>query len=120
MNPDLKYVRLKSNRDDAVYYFAADNLEFARLAREFKEGFGRPEWTWPEGVPKLKTLSQIFKESGGYEVVGSVTGAEMIGWEYSGPFDDLPAQNAPGGLPADDALAGPHGCHLPPSHRWRT
>ncbi|MCA9042334.1 MAG: class I tRNA ligase family protein, partial [Planctomycetaceae bacterium] len=40
INPDLDYVRLQSKRDDAIYYFAQDNLEFQRLAREFKEGFG--------------------------------------------------------------------------------
>ena len=30
---------------------------------------------WVEGVPKLKTLEQIFKEKGGYEIVGEVPGA---------------------------------------------
>src|SRR5262249_39338754 len=65
VNPDLEYVRLKSKKDDKVYYFAKDNLEFQRLAKEFKEGFGRPEWQWPKDTPKLKTLAQIFKEQGG-------------------------------------------------------
>ena len=43
-------------------------------------------------MPKLKTLEQIFKEKGGYEVVGEVKGADMVGWPYDGPFDELPAQ----------------------------
>ncbi len=43
---------------------AEDNLEFARLQTEFKQGFGRPEWEWPKGNGKLKTISQIFKEQG--------------------------------------------------------
>jgi len=91
VNPDLEYVQLKTKRDGAVYYFAKDNLEFQRLAKEFKEGFGRPEWGWPKECPKLKTLAQIFKEQGGYEIVGTVKGADMLGWRYRGPFDDLPA-----------------------------
>ena len=37
----------------------------------------------------------------------------MIGWEYSGPFDDLPAQSSPGGLPSEPKLAEKTGinCH---------
>ncbi|MBW3541771.1 MAG: class I tRNA ligase family protein [Planctomycetes bacterium] len=99
VNPDLDYVKLRTKRDGAVYYFAKDNLDYQRLGREFKEGFGRPEWSWPEGVPKLKTISQIFKEQGGYEILGELKGADLIGREYTGPFDDLEAQQLPGGFP---------------------
>ncbi len=113
VNPQLEYVKLQAKRDGATYYFAKENLEFQRLAKEFKEGFGRPEWTWPKGVGKLKSLAQIFKEQGGYEILGTLTGAEMVGWEYDGPFDDLPAQSAPGGVPQDDRLGAKTGksCH---------
>jgi isoleucyl-tRNA synthetase len=113
VNPDLDYVKLKANRDDAVYYFAKENLHFKRLAREFKEGFGRPEWKWPEGTPKLKTLAQIFKENGGFEELDTIKGAEMVGWEYDGPFDDLPAQQQPGGFPEDENFSDRSGttCH---------
>jgi len=103
VNPDLDYVKLRSKRDDAVYYFAADNLNFQRLGSEFKDGFGRPEWRWPDGVPKLKTIAQLFKEQGGFEVEGTIKGADMVGWKYRGPFDDLPAQQQPGGFPEDQA-----------------
>jgi isoleucyl-tRNA synthetase len=106
VNPDLEYVRLRSNRDHAIYYFAKDNLNFQRLEREFKEGFGRPEWSWPSNVPKLKTIAQIFKEQGGFEIEGVIKGAELVGRPYRGPFDDLPAQSASGGVPSDPALAG--------------
>ncbi len=107
------YVKLRSKRDDAVYYFAKDNLDFKRLEKEFKEGFGRSEWEWPKGTPKLKTLAQIFKEQGGYEIEDELLGAEMIGWEYNGPFDDLPAQQTPGGVPQADNLLSLTGqqCH---------
>lgn len=113
VNPDLDYVKLKAKRDGSIYYFAKDNLEFQRLATEFKEGFGREEWDWPKSVPKLKTLSQIFKENGGYDIDGTVKGAEMIGWQYAGPFDDLPAQSTLGGVPFDQRVAQKTGvgCH---------
>ena len=113
VNLDLDYVKLKANRDDAVYYFAKENLHFKRLEREFKEGFGRPEWKWPEGTPKLKTLAQIFKENGGFEELDTIKGAEMVGWEYDGPFDDLPAQQQPGGFPEDENFSDRCGttCH---------
>ena len=50
VNPELEYVKVRAKRDGAVYYFAKENLEYQRLGREFKEGFGRPEWSWPEGT----------------------------------------------------------------------
>jgi isoleucyl-tRNA synthetase len=113
VNPQLEYVRLRAIRDGAIYYFAKENLEFQRLAREFKEGFGRPEWSWPKGVARLKTIAQIFKEQGGYEVLGTLKGAEMTGWEYHGPFDELPAQQQPGGVPRNFSLGEATGvsCH---------
>lgn len=113
VNPQLEYVKLKAKRDGAVYYFAKENLEFQRLAKEFKEGFGRPEWSWPKGVAKLKTIAQIFKEQGGYDVLETVKGEALLGWQYAGPFDDLGAQQFPGGFPTNDALADRTGvsCH---------
>ena len=113
VNPELDYVKLRAKRDGGLYYFAKENLDFQRLAKEFKEGFGRPEWTWPQGVPKLKTIGQFFKEIGGYEIEGTIKGADMIGWQYAGPFDELPAQSAPGGVPVDPKLADKSGvlCH---------
>jgi isoleucyl-tRNA synthetase len=33
---------------------------------------------------------------GGYEVLAELKGAQMEGWTYDGPFDDLPAQQASG------------------------
>ncbi|QDT34688.1 class I tRNA ligase family protein [Thalassoglobus polymorphus] len=104
INPDLEYVRVKAqirgDEEPAIYYFAKENLNFKRLEKEFKEGFGRPEWQWPEGLGKLKTIAQIFKEQGGFEEVGSVKGADLVGWKYQGPFDELEAQQQPGGYPS--------------------
>ncbi len=95
VNPNLTYVKVKHR--DEMYYVAKGALTARRLEEEFK----RKEWV--EGVPKLKTLEQIFKEKGGVEVVGEVSGKDMLGWEYDGPFDELPAQAHPAGYPAEIA-----------------
>ena len=34
---------------------------------------------------------------GKYEVLAELKGKEMVGWTYDGPFDELPAQQTPGG-----------------------
>ena len=93
VNVNLEYVKLKS-ADGSVYYFAKENLEYQRLEKQFSE-----KKQWIESVPKLKTIAQIFKERGGYEIVGSVKGSDLVGLEYIGPFDELEAQNKPGGYP---------------------
>jgi len=101
INANLDYVKLKAH-DGAIYYFAKENLEFQRLEKQFKE-----KKQWIDGVPKLKTLAQIFKERGGYEEIGTVKGADMVGWEYEGPFDEFEAQQELGGYPfVDDELKG--------------
>ena len=93
VNVNLDYIKLKA-QDGSIYYFAKENLEFKRLEKQFKE-----KKQWIEGVPKLKTIAQIFKERGGYEECCTIKGADMVGWEYEGPFDDLEAQHEPGGYP---------------------
>ena len=94
VSSDLDYVRVRLNRDGAVYHLAADALNNQRLGKEYKEGFGG-DGAWPEGVPKLKTLHQIFKEQGGYEVAGTVPGSDLVGLAYDSPFDSLPANAEP-------------------------
>ena len=96
VNKNLEYVKVKSI-DGSIYYFAKENLEYQRLDKQFKE-----KKQWVDGVPKLKTIAQIFKEHGGYEVLDTIKGEDMIGWAYEGPFDDLPAQSIPGGYPLKD------------------
>jgi isoleucyl-tRNA synthetase len=95
VNPSLTYAKVLHR--DQVYYVAKGALTAHRLEDEFK----RKEWV--EGVPKLKTLEQIFKEKGGFEVVGELKGSEMVGWTYDGPFDELPAEGHPAGYPAETA-----------------
>ena len=99
VNTKLDYVKLRA-ADGSLYYFAQENLKYQRLDKAFKD----PK-QWVEGVPKLKTIEQIFKERGGFTIEGTVKGSELVGWPYAGPFDELPAQNMPGGFPfVDDDL----------------
>src|SRR5438128_4911943 len=95
VNPKLTYLKVKHR--DQIFYLAKGALTAHRLEEQFK----RKEWV--EGVPKLKTLEQVFKEKGGYEVLGELSGAEMVGWTYDGPFDELPAQSHLAGFPAETA-----------------
>ena len=105
INGDLDYVKLKAS-DGSIYYIAEENLEFARLDKQYKE-----KKQWIDGLPKLKTISQIFKERGGYEIVGKIQGRDMVGWKYSAPFDDLDAQLEVGGYPMrNDTLAKEDKC----------
>jgi len=96
VNVNLEYVKLRAS-DGSLYYFAKENLEFQRLEKQFSD-----KKQWIKGVPKLKTISQIFKERGGYKIEGTVKGSELVGLKYSGPFDDMEAQNEVGGYPFTD------------------
>jgi isoleucyl-tRNA synthetase len=101
VNPELRYLKVRLR--DQFYYLAKGAFTTQRLEEQFK---GKKEWI--EGVPKLKTLEQVFKEKAGkegYEVVAGLSGAEMIGWEYDGPFDEVPAQQHPSGYPTEVAKA---------------
>jgi isoleucyl-tRNA synthetase len=95
VNPSLTYVQVKHR--EQVYYLAKGALTAQRLEEQFK----RKEWI--EGVPKLKSLEQIFKEKGGFEVLGELPGRDLVGWTYDGPFDELPAENHAAGYPAQIA-----------------
>ena len=105
INGNLEYIQLKTV-DGSIYYLAEENLDFARLDKQYKD-----KKQWIDGLPKLKTISQIFKERGGYEIIGKVLGKDMVGWEYSAPFDDLEAQSELGGYPIrNDDLADKGNC----------
>ncbi len=101
VNPELTYLKVKHK--DEIYYLAKGAFQAQRLEEQFKKK------EWVEGVPKLKTLEQVFKEKGGYEILGEISGAQMIGWKYAGPFDELPAQQSKLGFPLEvaDAVQNP-------------
>jgi isoleucyl-tRNA synthetase len=100
VNPQLTYLRVKHK--DHVYYVAKGAYTAQRLEDEFKNK-NKEKPTWVPGVPKLKTLEQIFREKGGAEILGELSGKEMIGWTFEGPFDELPAQQQIGGYPEETA-----------------
>ena len=93
VNIDLDYMKLQTD-DGSIFYFAKENFTFQRLDKQFKD-----KKQWIEGVPKLKTIEQIFKERGSYKIIDTLKGKSMLGWRYSGPFDELDAQEYPGGHP---------------------
>jgi isoleucyl-tRNA synthetase len=98
VNPELTYLKVKHK--DQVYYVAKGAFTFQRQEEEYRT---RDKGTWVDGVPKLKPVAQHMKEKGGYEVVGEIKGADMVGWTYDGPYDDLPAQMHPAGFPDEIA-----------------
>lgn len=95
VNPTLTYLKIKHK--DEIYYLAKGAFTAQRLEEQFK----RKEWL--DGVPKLKTLEQIFKEKGGYEIFGELPGKDLVGRQYDGPFDELPAQHHLSGYPLEIA-----------------
>src|SRR5262245_54666509 len=102
VNPELTYVKIKHK--DEVYYvgktaFAAQRSEEEAPIDEVDiESF---DCDAKRSAPRLKTIEQLFKEKSkdGFEIVGEVAGADMVGWTYDGPFDELPAQDHPAGFP---------------------
>ena len=96
VNKKINYAKIKAN-DGSIYFVAETNLKYQRLNKEFSE-----KKNWVDGVPKLKTLDQIFKERGGYEILEIIKGEKLIGITYQGPFDHLEPQSSKGGYPIHD------------------
>ncbi len=63
VNPELAYVKVEQ---DGEFYYLAEQL-----------------------LPILKALKG--RDKGDYRVVETLTGNDMLGWSYRGPFDELPA-----------------------------
>jgi isoleucyl-tRNA synthetase len=100
----LAYAKVRCGDD--IYWLARGTLELSRLEEAYAGGKGVARGTWVEGVPKLRSPADYFRDRGGFEIETVVAGTELIGLEYDGPFDDLPAQAVPGGTPfADEKLA---------------
>ena len=88
VNPEMTY--LKVRHGDWTYYVAKANFERDRLQELQVEG--------KHEVHKLPSIRTILKGSGTIEVLEELPGSKLLGLTYTGPFDDLPAQNTPGGV----------------------
>ncbi len=88
VNPEMTYVRVRHN--DWYYFIAKANFEEDRMQDLQVEG--------KHEMHKLPSIRTILKGSGSVEVVAELPGSELVGLRYRGPFDELPAQNMPGGL----------------------
>lgn len=112
VNPELTYLKVKLKGE--VYYVAKGAFKLNRMESAGEEGDDQPEAQakgkkrdWLDGVPHLSSIEQHFKSKAGkgdnYEIVGEVKGTELVGLEYVGPFDDLPAQQHAFGFPEEVA-----------------
>lgn len=119
VNPELTYLQVKLKGE--IYYVAEGAFKLNRMEGSSGEGAGEdsdePEASatggkkstrpWLKETAHLNSIEQHFKSRAGkgesYEVVGKVKGADMLGWEYVGPFDDLPAQKHEYGFPEEVA-----------------
>jgi isoleucyl-tRNA synthetase len=99
VNPALTYLKVRHR--DQLYYLAKGAFSAKRLEEDFKQKEFKE-------FQRLESLEQIFKKRGGFEVEGEVSGSDMIGWTYDGPFDELPAQQNPAGYPAQVADVAVH------------
>jgi isoleucyl-tRNA synthetase len=88
VNPEMTYVKVRHG--GWMYYVAKANFERDRLQDLQVEG--------KHETHKLPSIRTILKGSGPVEVVGELSGRDLLGLAYTGPFDDFPAQNMPGGL----------------------
>ena len=98
VHPDLPYVKVRCG--DEAYWLAEGTLELERLEEQHRAGHKKGEWI--QGVPKLKSPADFFQALGGFEIEETAKGQDLVGTEYDGPFDDLPAQSIPGGTPFED------------------
>jgi len=88
VNPEMTY--LKVRHGDWTYYVAKGNFEHDRVQDLQVEG--------KHETHKLPSIRTILKGTGPVEVLAELPGRDLLGLTYRGPFDDLPAQNTPGGV----------------------
>jgi isoleucyl-tRNA synthetase len=88
VNPEMTYLKVRHGGWE--YYVAKANFERDRLQDLQVEG--------KHETHKLPSIRTILKGTGGVEVVEEMPGSALLGLTYDGPFDELPAQNTPGGV----------------------
>lgn len=100
VNPELTYLKVRQKGE--TFYVGKIAFTAARSEETAIDEVDVERTPGKKGSgPRLKTIEQIFKERGkeGFEIIGEVPGAELVGQRYDGPFDELPAQAAPAGYP---------------------
>ena len=92
VNPEMTYVRVQAG--DWVYILGKGNLDTVRI--QDLEAGGHKEKT------KLATIRNMLENSLGkgakLEILGEVSGEDLIGLTYDGPYDHFEAQQTPGGV----------------------
>jgi isoleucyl-tRNA synthetase len=88
VNPQMTYVKVQHG--EWQYYIAKANYERDRLQDLQVEG--------KHETHKLPSIRTILKGSGSVEVLQELPGRDLIGLTYTGPFDELPAQQKAGGV----------------------
>jgi isoleucyl-tRNA synthetase len=88
VNPEMTYIKVRHG--DWLYYVAKANFERDRVQDLQVEG--------KHETHKLPSIRTILKGSGGVEVLEELKGSDLLGLTYRGPFDELAAQNRPGGV----------------------
>ncbi|MCI0402792.1 MAG: class I tRNA ligase family protein, partial [Acidobacteria bacterium] len=81
---------LKVRHGDWMYYVAKANFERDRVQNLQVEG--------KHETRRLASIRSILKGSGSVEVIEELPGWRLLDLTYKGPFDELPAQNLPGGI----------------------
>jgi isoleucyl-tRNA synthetase len=99
VSPDMTYYKVKQG--DWTYYVGAKNWE-AERAIEVEEETAKGK---KRIVKKLPSIPAHFKSHGPFEIVGEVSGRELVGLPYDGPFDELEAQHERGGFPYPNPAA---------------
>jgi isoleucyl-tRNA synthetase len=88
VNPDMTYIRVRHG--EWIYYVAKANFERERVQDLQVEG--------KHETHKLSSIRNMLKGSGGVEVLDELPGRDLIGLTYTGPFDELAAQQTSGGV----------------------
>jgi len=110
VNPEMTYLKVK--RGDWFYYVAKGNFEKDRVQDLQVEG--------KHETHKLASIRTILKGSGVVEVVEERTGQDLLELTYTGPFDELPAQNKPGGVfPYEETGGGKTGAQAHRVIPWK-
>jgi isoleucyl-tRNA synthetase len=92
VNPEMTYVKVRHG--DWIYYVAKANFERDRVQDLQVEGKHETH-----KLPSIRTiLKGSVKGASDLEVLEELPGRDLLGLTYTGPFDDLPAQQTPGGV----------------------